>query len=232
MQYILVIIFLFAGVVESIRHRKLTVAGAIAGGVLGFGIFIGAGWTGLGMLGLFFLLGTLATSWKRKQKAGIGMMQEQGGQRNAGQVLANGGMAGLLGYCTLFFPQQKDLFAFLVAGCFSSAMADTLSSELGTLYGKKFFNILTLKKDQRGLDGVVSLEGTGLGILGSVIIAVVYSLGFGWSNHFFWIVLAGTIGNLADSVLGAALERKGLIGNDAVNAFNTLIAALLAFLFW
>lgn len=232
MQYILVVIFLFAGVVESIRHRKLTVPGAFAGGALGFGIFIGAGWTGIVMLGLFFLLGTLTTSWKRKQKEGIGMMQEQGGQRNAWQVLANGGVAGLLGYLTLFFPQQKDLFAFMIAGCFSSAMADTLSSELGSLYGKKFFNILTLKKDQRGLDGVVSLEGTGIGILGSVIIAVAYCFGFGWRHAFPWIVVAGTIGNLVDSVLGAALERKGLIGNDAVNALNTLIAALLAFLFW
>lgn len=232
MQYILVVIFLFVGVVESIRHRKLTVPGAIAGGIVGFCIFIGASWTGLAMLAAFFLLGTMATSWKRKQKTQMGMMQESGGRRKLGQVLANGGMAGFLGLLSLFFLQQKTLFAFMMAGAFSSAMADTLSSELGSLYGSRFYNIISFKKDQRGLDGVVSLEGTLIGIAGSAIIATIYSIGFGWSKQFIWIVVAGTIGNLLDSVLGATLERKHLIDNDVVNFSNTLIAALLASFFF
>ena len=232
MQYILVAIFLFIGVVESIRYHKLTKAGAVAGGLVGFCVFVGAGWTGIAMLALFFLLGTLATSWKRRQKTGMGLMQERGGQRKLGQVLANGGVAGLLGLLTLFFPQQKALFAFMMAGSFSSAMADTLSSELGSLYGKKFYNILTFKRDQRGLDGVVSLEGTVIGLLGSVIVAGIYSAGFGWNSHFFWIVLVGTIGNLTDSLLGATLERKHVISNDVVNFANTAIAAALAVFFF
>jgi uncharacterized protein (TIGR00297 family) len=232
LTYILVLIILFVGIVESIRHRKLTVPGAIAGGIIGFGIFIGAGWTGLSLLAIFFLLGTLATSWKRKQKAQIGMMQENGGQRKLGQVLANGGVAGLLGFLALIFPQQKELFSLMMACAFSSAMADTLSSELGSLYGKKFFNIITFKQDKRGLDGVVSLEGIGIGILGSVLIALVYSIGFDWSKAFYWIVIAGTIGNLVDSLLGATLERKNAINNDVVNVLNTLVAALLPLLIW
>ena len=230
MQYILVVIVLFIGVVESIRHRKLTMAGALAGGLIGFGVFVGAGWTGLALLALFFLFGTLATSWKRKQKTQFGMMQESGGQRNLGQVLANGGVAGLFGFLALFFPDQKAIFALMMACAFSSAMADTLSSELGSLYGKKFFNIITFKRDKRGLDGVVSLEGILIGILGSVFIAVVYSFGFGWSNAFYWIVIAGTIGNLVDSVLGATLERKQAINNDVVNVLNTLVAAFIPLL--
>lgn len=230
LPYILVVILLFIGVVESIRHRKLTIAGAIAGGVIGLGIFIGAGWTGLALLALFFLFGTMATSWKRKQKSQIGMMQEHGGQRNLGQVLANGGMAGLLGFLTLFFPEQKGLFALMMACSFSSAMADTLSSELGSLYGKKFFNIITFRQDKRGLDGVVSLEGFLIGMVGSAVIAAVYCSGFGWSKLFYGIVIAGTIGNITDSLLGATLERKHAINNDVVNVVNTLVAALLPLL--
>ena len=42
------------------------------------------------------------------------------------------------------------------------------------------------------------------------------------------IILAGLIGNLADSLLGATLERKGVLSNDAVNFLNTAIAALAA----
>jgi uncharacterized protein (TIGR00297 family) len=77
------------------------------------------------------------------------------------------------------------------------------------------------------MDGVISLEGTLIGIAGSCIIAGIYALGWGWSISFFFIVLAGTLGNLTDSILGAVLERKGLIGNDVVNFLNTLTAAIV-----
>jgi uncharacterized membrane protein len=47
-----------------------------------------------------------------------------------------------------------------------------------------------------------------------------------------WIIAAGTAGNLSDSVMGALLERRGVIGNNAVNFLNTLIAALVMLLFY
>jgi uncharacterized membrane protein len=58
--------------------------------------------------------------------------------------------------------------------------------------------------------------------------AGLYSLGFGWSLGFWWVLLAGAIGNLADSVLGATLERSRYLSNDAVNFLNTLLGALSA----
>ncbi len=44
------------------------------------------------------------------------------------------------------------------------------------------------------------------------------------------IILAAIIGNLADSVLGASLERKHYLGNDVVNFLNTLTSALVVLL--
>jgi len=41
---------------------------------------------------------------------------------------------------------------------------------------------------------------------------------------------AAIAGMLADSLLGASLERKRVLDNDAVNFLSTGIAALLAFL--
>ena len=63
------------------------------------------------------------------------------------------------------------------------------------------------------------------------MIAVIYAIGFGWDKTFLILIIAGTIGNLSDSVLGAALERKRYLNNDAVNFLNTLIAALAAGVF-
>lgn len=217
------------GAVESYRRGKLTAAGAFAGAFLGLFMFIGAGWTGLFFLLSFFLLGTAVTSWKRRQKTASGMAQEAGGRRKLGQVLANGGVGGLLGILSLFFPAQKTLFTLMMAGAFSAAMADTLSSELGTVYGKRFYNIITFKSDKRGLDGVVSWEGTAFGLAGSVLIGFIYALGIGWGHSFLFILIAGTAGNLADSLIGATLERQGVISNDVVNFANTALGALTAF---
>ena len=88
-----------------------------------------------------------------------------------------------------------------------------------------------MKKDQRGLDGVISFEGIAFGIAGSMIISLVYCFLTHWSLQAFLIIIfAGTIGNLADSYLGATVERKEVIGNDLVNFLNTVIAILAAYL--
>ena len=125
------------------------------------------------------------------------------------------------------------IFSLIIASAFSSAAADTLSSELGTVYGKNFFNILSFKREERGLNGVVSFEGLLIGFAGSVIVAIIYAIGFGWNAAFFWIIIAGTAGNIADSVMGASLERKGMLGNNVVNFLNTVCAAgVCVILFW
>lgn len=198
---------------------------AIAGSVCAFLIFAGGGFTALIMLSVFFILGTAATSWQRHQKP-----KEISTARTVAQVLANGGIATLAALFIIFLPNQISILSIVMAAAISAATADTLSSELGMVYGKRFFNILNFKKDQLGLDGVVSWEGIIIGLFGSALIAIIYSTGFNNWNAFFVIVLSGTFGNLTDSVAGAAWERKGFIKNDVVNVLCTASAAIVAFL--
>ena len=222
---VITLLILLLGSVLSYTAKKLTLAGAATGALVGLLMYKGAGLMGLMILAAFFISAIWATKWQVAKKTAIGAAEENKGRRTAGQVLANGGVAALLGAATWLFPENTALIQLMIAGSFAAATADTLSSELGMVYGRRFFNILTFKKDQRGLDGVVSLEGTLIGVAGAILIALVYSLFIGWGVSFLWIVLAGFTGNMVDSVLGASLERKGWIGNNMVNFLNTAVGA-------
>jgi uncharacterized protein (TIGR00297 family) len=223
----LLICVIAGAMVLSVMLKKLTVPGALAGGLVALGIYAGAGITGLVLLGAFFILGTAATAHKQAWKEQARLSEKKESQRTAGQVFANGGMAGLIGITVMFFPEHARLLQTMLAASLAAATADTLSSELGVVYGRRFYNICTGKHDNRGLDGVVSWEGTWIGVAGSTLIALLYAIGFGWSVSVFWIVLAGTVGNIADSYAGAIWERSHLIGNNTVNFLNTLVAALV-----
>ncbi len=225
-DYIILLLIIGTTMFLTVRLKKLTLPASIAGGVIGLLISPGAGFTGIAIMAAFFILGTVATSWKTKTKAALAIAEENNGRRTAGQVLANAGVAGILGIYIYLLPEQTHTLRLMMAGSFSAATADTLSSELGNVYGSRYYNIITFKKDTRGLNGVISAEGTLAGILGSIIIAIVYCIGFGWSTDFFSIVIGGTAGNLADSILGATVERKRYLNNDAVNFLNTSIGAL------
>lgn len=227
--WIIIIIFTLAAVM-SVKTKKLTPVAGITGSIIGLLVFAGAGYTGVAMIATFFLLGTGATSWGIRVKQKLGLAEKNKGRRTAGQVAANAGAAAILGLLAVLYPAKTDLFRFMMVATIASATADTLSSELGNLYGRNFYNIITFRKDTRGLDGVVSIEGTLIGLFGSVIIALEYALAFGSTVHLLWIIVAGTVGNLSDSILGATLERKGYLHNNAVNFLNTAVAAVFALL--
>jgi uncharacterized protein (TIGR00297 family) len=226
----IVIVLLIIGGIVSYAFKKLTLAASITGVLIGMLIYIGAGFPGIIMLAVFFVLGTAVTSYKKDEKLKMRVVEAHEGRRKASQVIANAGVAAILSLLNILTETNSPVFVVMIAGSFASATGDTFSSELGNIYGRNFYSILTFKEDQRGLDGVVSLEGTLFGIFGSLIIASIYILFFGWSFTFFIIVVAGVAGNLFDSLLGAVFERKGRLGNDTVNFLNTAAAALLTFL--
>lgn len=227
------IIIITAGVLISMLTKKLTVKAAFTGGLLGMVIFWGAGFTCLALLASFFILGSGATAWKLSAKKQAGLAESRSGRRDAGQVLANAGVAAILALLAKCCANAADMAQLMIASAFSAAAADTLSSELGNVYGKRYYHILSFRKMQRGANGAISLQGCIAGITGSTIIALVYAWGTGWNaQQFLIIIVAGTAGNIADSVLGLTLENKGLLTNNMVNFLNTVAGAVTAWILY
>lgn len=211
----------------SVRKKKLTALAGVTAAILGLLVLLGAGLTGAFMLIAFFVLGVLASRYKRSHKKLLtGILHSE--ERNAVQVLANGGVAGVCALLVFMDPPHAALYVFLMAGSLASATADTISSEIGTVHGTRFVNVLTGKRETPGTDGVISLEGTLAGLSGATMIALIYGAGLGATYDVFYIMAAGVLGNLADSVLGASLQRRGWLNNDAVNACNTAIGSIIA----
>lgn len=211
----------------SVRKKKLTLAAGIVAGILGLVVMLGTGITGALLLIAFFAMGVWASRYKRYRKQAItGPSHTE--QRNWVQVLANGGIAGI---CSLLVPVDNghlSLYVYLAAGSLAAAAADTVSSEIGTVHGSRFVNVLTWKREPPGGDGVISLEGTLAGLSAATVIALVYGIGVGASHEIFYVMAAGVLGNLVDSLLGAGLQRRGWLNNDGVNFCNTAAGALIA----
>lgn len=213
-----------------VLKNKLTLIAAITGFLCGMLIFAGAGWPALLFLATFFLLGTWATSVGKAKKERLKLSATDDSRRTTFQVIANAGVATVLSIFMLLNDTYDHIVLLMIAASFASAAADTVSSELGNLFGTRYFNIITLRKDERGKDGVVSVEGTLLGIAGSAIIGLCYFMFISSLPEFLIIVIAGTIGNIVDSILGATAQRKQILTNNGVNFLNTLAGASVAFL--
>lgn len=208
--------------------KTVDLSGVIVGFLVGFAIYAFLDWRGYLLLLAFFIIGSAATKLGYRKKAAQKLAQEKGGRRGARHALANAGVATA---CALFaaLTGHPELFGLAFAGAFATAVADTSSSEIGQLLGRRTFLITTFRPVPRGTEGAVSLEGTLAGILASLVIAAL-----GAALHLYpWagvlpVVVAAFLGTTFESVVGAALERRQLLDNEALNFLNTLVGALIA----
>jgi uncharacterized protein (TIGR00297 family) len=176
------------------------------------------------------------------------------GERDARQVLANGGLYGVAALGYLVFPSP--IWYAIGVGALAASAADTWATEVGTLAGGEPVSILSARKVPIGTSGGVTVVGTLAGVAGALFIGAVAALA-NWPAAFAAAALGGTAGALADSLLGAiaqarrwcdvcakSTERRvhscgeptrhagGVAGfdNDAVNAACSAVGALVAIL--
>ena len=80
-----------------------------------------------------------------------------------------------------------------------------------------------------GEDGGISVGGTLAGFLASaLVVALAFGMGLCGRAGLIITLSAAVAGNLLDSVLGATLERRGLVTNGIVNFAGTSFAGALA----
>jgi uncharacterized protein (TIGR00297 family) len=209
--------------------RGVSFGGAIAGAVVCFVLYAGVGLGAFVALVSVFALTWICTRFGYRRKEKLGTAERLDG-RTARQVMANlavaAGCAGLSAFAGV-----KAALLLALSAALSEAAADTVSSELGQARSSRARLITTGEEVPAGTDGGVSWIGTVAGIAAAGVVTVVCVFArlipLRWLGVSMFAAIAGMI---ADSFLGALLERRKLLNNDAVNFLGTLIAAGVALL--
>ncbi|HEY1938508.1 MAG TPA: DUF92 domain-containing protein [Candidatus Angelobacter sp.] len=148
---------------------------------------------------------------------------EPAGGRTAAQAMANLGIAALV---VAIAPAGWPVLAL---AALAEAAADTSSSEIGMAFPGKTLLITNFKSVPAGTDGGLSLFGTIAALAGAAAIALVAGVtGLAPVRQLAIIILAGFLGTLVDSLLGAIFERRGWLDNDLVNLLSTAASVGIA----
>ncbi len=244
------------------RRGSLSRIGALLAFLLALILFCSGGIGFIMLLLVFFASSTLLTRLRHTEKAVIERdLHARTGPRDTIQVLANGGPALIM--ALLYAGTGQIRFTVALAGALAACNADTWASEIGMLSKKTPFSLLTGQPVQRGLSGGVTWLGILASLGGATLVALTFFLLPTGSRTpetrlaqagLVW--LAGIMGSLIDSLLGATLQAqyikpdtallteksheknqanrlcRGLawMTNDLVNFISALLAASLLLL--
>jgi uncharacterized protein (TIGR00297 family) len=212
------------------RARALDAGGAVSTALIGTAVTVSLGWPGLAVLAAFFLAGTAATRLGFRRKAHLGLAEEKGGARGWRNAWANGAVPAALAVLAPFAPgASQATWVLAYAASVATAAADTCSSEIGKAAGRRTVLVTTLAPVPPGTEGGVSLAGTVGGLCGAMLVAGVGAASglHAWSAAAL-VAVAGFLGSVGESVLGALSARRGAVSGHLLNVVNTALGAALA----
>ncbi|MBN1996653.1 DUF92 domain-containing protein [candidate division KSB1 bacterium] len=197
----------------SFKFKFLDAGGSVATFILGTVVF------GIGRIAFtgpilaFFILSSILSKLGKKRKNKLTPVFEKTGCRDIGQVLANGGIAGILVLAWFFF--RNDLLFFLYLGSLAAVTADTWGTELGVLSSASPVSVISFKRVAAGTSGGITTIGTLGALLGSFVLVSIGWLS-GTTNspqissvlQFMIIVSAGFLAGLMDSIMGATVQGQ------------------------
>ncbi|KAK8695173.1 hypothetical protein V6N13_000343 [Hibiscus sabdariffa] len=259
--------------IRSYRRKSLDLSGALAG-FLVMSIHFAVGYRFGAMLLAFFFSSSKLTKVGEDKKRRVDADFKEGGQRNWIQVFSNSGIAAVLSVAIGNLTGWEDkcleskdsvLITALIGGIighYSCCNGDTWSSELGVLSDDQPRLITTFKPVRRGTNGGVTKTGLLAALAAGTVVGLTFVLvGFfttrcsdGMAMKQLLVIplsaVAGLLGSLIDSLLGATLQfsgfcsvrnkvvgkpgptvRKisglGFLDNNAVNLVSILLTTLL-----
>jgi uncharacterized protein (TIGR00297 family) len=252
----LVLAAVIAGV--SYRIGALDTSGAIATTVVGALTFGFGGLTAGILLVLFFVSSSALTFLRKEDKRALAGYSSKGGRRDASQVLANGSVAAITS--VLFGLSGEVMWLTGVAGALAASTADTWGTEVGVLSRQLPRMITNGSLVPHGTSGGVTFNGSLAGVGGAALIGLAAAVLTGQALMFPIVILAGTIGMMVDSLLGATIQGiyycpvceketeqypvhhcgthtsqihgQAWMDNDLVNFLSTVTGALFAGIFW
>lgn len=195
------------------RAGTLDRSGALAAFLLGAVVFGIGGLPWAVVLLIFFITSSGLSHLFKRRKHKVEDQFAKGGRRDAWQVAANGGVAGLAVLLHLLFPAAVSAWV-MFAAAFAAANADTWATELGVLNKSWPRKLTTWQPVPPGTSGGVSLAGTlaaagGALLIAAVAVALWPVAGTGLGDRMLYgliIIAAGVSGSLVDSLLGATVQ--------------------------
>jgi uncharacterized protein (TIGR00297 family) len=210
------------------RANSVSMSGAVGGCLIGVVIYVCGGAAAWVLLLLTFIAASAASRLGIKRKMLLGIAEERGGRRGAGNAFANCGIAAAAAVVAVTTPYQALALLALVAAL-TAGGSDTVASEIGKAWGTATFLVTSFGRVKPGTPGAMSAQGTAAGLVAAFGLAAIAAAGgLIGSSAIPAVVAAATLGALVESALGATLEAPGILNNDMLNFINTAVAAAAA----
>lgn len=189
------------------RAHALSTSGALAAAVVG-AMSAAAGWRwAVLLIGWFVASSALTRLGAAAKLARTQATLPAAAARTATQVWANGGVYAMAALAATLGDEPWAALAAL--GALSGAAADTWATELGLLFGRAPRSILGGGAMEPGLSGGVTWPGSIGGAAGAAAVAgAAVALQLASPASMAAIAVAGILGGVGDSLLGATVQAK------------------------
>lgn len=198
------------------RRGSLSASGAVAAALVGAVLFGAGSLVWFGTLLVFFVSSSALSKGKQQKAQSERSGYEKGSRRDAGQVLANGGLGAALCLLWALWPAEAWWYGFV--GVMASVTADTWATELGALSRKDPVALVGFRRVPRGTSGAVSPAGS--------LAAAAGALAIGLSAWAFAALEGVIVPALADwAAVGGAAWTAWAAGLAAAVTENWALAA-------